>query len=146
MKLKKEIKIDETNIDLETVVNNCVYSSGERIVGTRNGKPVYMQKFFINNINYTNGANNALGTIPNISEMIFLGGALKINNTGFSMLPYTSYSGHNVNANYAQNLYLTFQENNATLSLTVQHGSAVTPSSASYTKCHVIAIYQKTTD
>jgi len=144
MKLKKEIKIDETNIDLETVVNNCIYSSGEKIIGTRNGKPVYLQRFFISNINHANGSNNLMGTVPNISEMLFLGGALKINNNGFSMLPYTSYSGHTINANYAQNLYLMYQ--NSSIYLTVQHGSSVQTSNNSYKDCHATAIYQKTTD
>lgn len=146
MKLKKNIKIDETNIDLETVVNNCVYSSEEKVIGTRNNKPVYIKRFYIQNIAYANGSNNELGTIENVSEMLFLGGTLKINNNAFSMLPYTSYSGHTMNTNNAQNLYLNYSVSNSKLYLTVQHGSAVTPSSTSYTKCHAVAIYQKTTD
>lgn len=46
MKLKKEIKIDETNIDLETVVNNCVYSTSEIIIGKYiDNKPIYKKTF-----------------------------------------------------------------------------------------------------
>ena len=45
MKIKKEIKIDETNINLETVVNNCVYSTTEQKIGKWiDGKPIYRKK------------------------------------------------------------------------------------------------------
>ena len=45
MKLKKNIKIDATNIDLETVVNNCIYSSEEKVIGKWLGKPLYRKTY-----------------------------------------------------------------------------------------------------
>lgn len=47
MKQKKNIKIDETNIDLETVVNNCIYSSEEKVIGKWFEKPLYSKTILI---------------------------------------------------------------------------------------------------
>ena len=55
MKLKKEIKIDETNIDLGTVVNNCIYSTEEKVIGEWMGKPLYSKTY-------------SCGQLPNSSQ------------------------------------------------------------------------------
>lgn len=71
MKLKKEIKIDETNIDLETVVNNCVYSSEEKIIGKWFGKPLY-SKTILKQINSScSGEWSFYDHTPNIKNAWF---------------------------------------------------------------------------
>ena len=65
MKLKKEIKIDETNIDFETVVNNCIYSSEEKVIGKWFGKKHYRL-----NIEYSSTSTTPNIPIPNNIDKI----------------------------------------------------------------------------
>jgi len=69
MKQKKNIKIDETNIDLETVVNNCVYSSKEKIVGEWFGKPLYSKTFYVSALSNTAGGTNYNHNIANVDKI-----------------------------------------------------------------------------
>jgi hypothetical protein len=50
-KLNKDLQIGNTNINLETVVNNCIYSTAEQIIGKWiNNKPLYRKVISISNL------------------------------------------------------------------------------------------------
>ena len=71
MKQKKNIKIDETNIDLETVVNNCVYSTAEQKIGKWiDNKPIYRKVLYTPT---TTGIPSALSLdISNLDSIVYI--------------------------------------------------------------------------
>lgn len=74
-KIKQENLIDETNIDLETVVNDCVYSTAEKKIGKWiDGKPIYRKMIDLGNLPNAATKNVAHGlTIANVNIVHFYG-------------------------------------------------------------------------
>lgn len=130
MKLKKNIKIDETNIDLETVVNDCVYSTSEKVIGKWiDDKPIYRK--VISNITTPSTTNSwvSIGSVSNVNTLI--------NMYGFII------------AGDGRKLSLNHSEPSVEISTTFKNGNIemrITIDSWKNKSCYVILEYTKTTD
>ena len=111
MKLKKEIKIDETNIDLETVVNNCIYSTTEKKIGKWiDGKPLYGK---IINCGSSRVSESIAHNISNIKQICFLN-AFMTDSSGnsYPLMWFNNFNEKNYIKVYATKTHVSKDANN----------------------------------